>query len=135
METEMKIIQFCIDQVSVRTTLVVSHAPNRLYREAAVTQRHVSTVRSETVGLHDHSTISFIACSCHIFDIYSPLKQARTLILHHDIRKPSGSWYEISPRLPCNRSKQLKHQQGTHFSIFLLCLLTDYSSSVDIQWK
>lgn len=47
-----------------------------------------------------------------------------TLIWHHDILKHSAGWYGISPRLPCNRSRQLKHQPGTHFSISLLCLLS-----------
>lgn len=73
-----------------------------------------------------------ISKSCHMCPppfFLSPLpspaptqrKQA-TLIWHHDILKHSSSWYGISPRLPCNRSRQLKHQPGTHFSISPLCL-------------
>lgn len=68
-----------------------------------------------------------------LYMYFFPLKQ--TLIWHHDILKHSASWYGISPTQPCNRSRQLKHQPGTHFSISLLCLLSSYSSSVDIQWR
>lgn len=38
-----------------------------------------------------------------------------TLIRRHDILKHSAGWYGISPRLLWNRSRQLKHQPGTHF--------------------
>lgn len=60
-----------------------------------------------------------------IFFLFSPLwSRQTTLIWHHDILKHSASWYGISLRLPCNRSRQLKHRPGTHFSISLLCLLS-----------
>lgn len=48
-----------------------------------------------------------------------------TLIWRHKILKHSAGWYGISP---CNRSRQLKHQPGTHFSISFLCLLSSPAS-------
>lgn len=59
-----------------------------------------------------------------IFFFFFHSSKQTTLICRHDILKHSAGWYGISPRLPCNRSRQLKHQPGTHFSISLLCLLS-----------
>lgn len=110
---------------------------------SAVSQRHVSTFRSETVGLRHHPTRQTGASKhfllpfqthnnnslirppyhiSHIF-IYSPLKRAGTSTSRHDIRKkknkkPSGSRYGISPRPPLQQIETAKTSTGDTFFHF-----------------
>lgn len=74
---------------------------------------------------HKYPTMFSISNSrpLFLFFLFHSSRQT-TLIWRHDILKHSAGWYGISPRLLWNRSSQLKHQPGTHFSISLLRLLS-----------